>query len=73
MIDNNWQRALRNYLEEISSKYSKSKRLQFTKRTEYILPQIVKTYIILEVLTFYTDANNLGMLGYISGNISKVI
>lgn len=40
MTDNNWQRTYSNYLEDINKNYPQSERLQFIKRTEWILPQI---------------------------------
>lgn len=50
-------------LGEINKKYPKTRPLHFIKRINWILPTIVKR-TILELLTFYTDASNLGMSGY---------
>ena len=66
------QKASNNYLE-INNKYLKSKLIVFTKRTNWILPCIVKRTPIPEAPTFYTDANKMGMAGYESDKISKVI
>jgi hypothetical protein len=66
------QRASNNYLE-INNKYLESKLIVFTKRTNWILPCIVKRTPIPEAPTFYTDANKMGMAGYESDKISKVI
>ena len=66
------QRASNNYLE-INNKYLESKLIVFTKRTNWILPCIVKRTPIPEAPTFYTDANKMGMAGYKSDKINKVI
>ena len=36
-----WQRVFNNFLEEISNKYPQIKKLQFIKRTNWIIPYIV--------------------------------
>lgn len=43
------------------------------KRTERILSCIVKRTPVSAALTFYTEANELGMAGYKARNSSKVI
>lgn len=53
-----------NYLGEIKSNYPKSKCIEFIKRTNWILPLIVKGMPIPVASTFYTDAKNLGMGHY---------
>ena len=47
--------------------------IQFRKRTNWILPFILKRTPIPEAPTFYTDANKMGMADYKSDKISKVI
>ena len=47
-----WQRACANILGEINSNYPKSKRINFTKRTTWILPQIVCDVPELEPVHF---------------------
>lgn len=64
--------ACSNFLGEIN-KYPKGKQLQFIKRTEWIPSHIVKRAPISRTLTFYTDANKLGLAGYKAGNIRKAI
>ncbi|KAL6081333.1 hypothetical protein STEG23_037614 [Scotinomys teguina] len=68
-----WQRACSNFLGEINNRYPKSKRIEFIKKTEWVLPHIVRQKPISGVLTFYTDANKLGKAGYKSGDLSKVV
>ncbi|KAL6088155.1 hypothetical protein STEG23_004627, partial [Scotinomys teguina] len=68
-----WQRACSNFLGEINNCYPKSKRIEFIKKTEWVLPHIVRQKPISGVLTFYTDANKLGKAGYKSGDLSKVV
>ncbi|KAL6061183.1 hypothetical protein STEG23_011259, partial [Scotinomys teguina] len=68
-----WQRACSNFLGEINNRYPKSKRIEFIKKTEWVLPHIVQQKPISGVLTFYTDANKLGKAGYKSGDLSKVV
>ncbi|KAL6030268.1 hypothetical protein STEG23_031665, partial [Scotinomys teguina] len=68
-----WQRACNNFLGEINNRYPKSKRIEFIKKTEWVLPHIVRQKPISGVLTFYTDANKLGKAGYKSGDLSKVV
>ncbi|KAL6058683.1 hypothetical protein STEG23_035832, partial [Scotinomys teguina] len=68
-----WQRACSNFLGEINNRYPKSKRIEFIKKTECVLPHIVQQKPISGVLTFYTDANKLGKAGYKSGDLSKVV
>lgn len=61
------------FLGEINNKYPKSKRLQFIKRTNWVLPHIVwRTPISGSPIFFYTDANKSGKAGYTSENLSKV-
>ena len=50
----------------------KSKRLNFIKRTSWILPRIVRDAPITRASTFYTDANKSGKAGYKSEELSKV-
>lgn len=57
-------RVYSNYLCEISNNYPQSKHIQFMKKTEWILPHLVKRTSISEALTFYTDANKIGMISY---------
>lgn len=64
-------KACNNYLGEIN-KYLQSKHLQFTKRTNWILPSIVKGRPVPEAPTFYPDASKLRMEGCKSDKISKV-
>lgn len=66
------QRAYSNYLGEIN-KYPKIKRLQLTKRINYILSHIVKGTPISKASMFYISANKSRMAGYRSRNINKVI
>lgn len=73
VIYNDWQRVCNNFLGDINNKYVKSKQLQFTKRTGWILPCTVKRTPVSAALTFYTEADELGMAGYKAGNSSKVI
>lgn len=73
VINDDWQRACSNYLGEINNIYAKSKELQFIKRTEWILPHVVKRTPISGALTLYADANKLGMAGCKSGSSSKSI
>ncbi|KAL6031936.1 hypothetical protein STEG23_004786 [Scotinomys teguina] len=68
-----WQRACSDFLGEINNHYPKSKRIEFIKKTEWVLPHIVQQKPISGVLTFYTDANKLGKAGYKSGDLSKVV
>ena len=64
VVNEAWQRAC---------KYPQSKQLQFIKRTNWILPRIVRGTPTFEVSTLYTDANKSGMVGYRSENVCKVI
>ncbi|KAL6063533.1 hypothetical protein STEG23_000298 [Scotinomys teguina] len=68
-----WQRACSNFLGEINNCYPKSKRIEFIKKTEWVLPHIVRQKPISGVFTFYTDANKLGKAGYKPGDLSKVV
>ncbi|KAL6070467.1 hypothetical protein STEG23_006054, partial [Scotinomys teguina] len=68
-----WQRACSNFLGDINNRYPKSKKIEFIKKTEWVLPHIVRQKPISGVLTFYTDANKLGKAGYKSGDLSKVV
>lgn len=54
-----WQRAHNNYLGEMNNKYPKSKCLLFIKRTNWILPHIVKGTPVPEAPTFYTEKGRL--------------
>jgi hypothetical protein len=47
-------------LGEINNQYTKSKQLKFIKRTNWILPPIVKRTPISGAPTFYTDDNKSG-------------
>lgn len=67
-----WQRAYSDFLGEINNKYPQSKRLQFIKRTNWILPHRVKGTPISGVPTFYIFANKSGKAVYKSGKVSKV-
>ncbi|KAL6034957.1 hypothetical protein STEG23_012072 [Scotinomys teguina] len=58
-----WQRACSNFLGEINNRYPKNKRIEFIKKSEWVLPHIVQQKRISGVLTFYTDANKLGKAG----------
>lgn len=58
---------------EINYKYPKSKQLQFIERTEWIFPCTVKSHMFWRFLHVNIDAHKLGMAGYKTGNISKVI
>ena len=60
------------FLGEINNNYPKSKRLNFIKRTSWILPRIVRDAPITGAHTFYTDANKSGKAGYKSEELSKV-
>ncbi|KAL6093193.1 hypothetical protein STEG23_016117 [Scotinomys teguina] len=68
-----WQRACSNFLGEINNRYPKSKRIEFIKKTEWVLPHIVRQKPISGVPTFYTDAIKLGKAGHKSGDLSKVV
>ena len=57
---------------EISNRYPKRRRLQFIKRTYWILPQIIKKTPVSGALTFYIDASKSGKAGYKSEDVSKV-
>ena len=57
---------------EINSNYPKSDRINFIKRTTWILPHIVQDTPITGAHTFYTDANKAGKAGYKSEDLSKV-
>ena len=70
---NDWQRACSNFLKNINNKYPKSKQIQFIKRTNWILPCIVRRAPISGAVTFYTDANKSEMSVYKAGNNSKVV
>ena len=61
-------KACNNYLGEINE-YLQSKHLQFTKRTNWILPSIVKGTPIPQAPTFYPDASKLRMEGCKSDKI----
>lgn len=50
-----WQTVCINYEGEINNQYTKSKRTQFTKRTNSFLPIIVKGTPFSGALTFYTE------------------
>lgn len=75
------RRACSNCLGEINNKYTKrkkkKKRLQFLKRTEWILQKILKKKqqktLFFKALTLLNDANKSGMSGYESGSTSKVV
>ena len=66
------QRACVNFLGEINSNYPKSGRLNFIKRTSWILSWIVCDAPITGTHTFYTDVNKSGKAGYKSDELSKV-
>lgn len=51
-----WQRACSNFLGEINNKHCKSKRLQFLKRSNWILSYVVRDTNFWSP-TFYTGAN----------------
>lgn len=59
------------FLGEINNIYPKSKRLQFIKRTNWVLPHIVWGTPVSGVSTFYPDANKPGKAGYKSENLSS--
>ena len=56
----------------INNRYPKSKWLQFIKRTNWILPHIIKETSISIAPTFYTDVSKSKKAGYKSEDISKV-
>lgn len=70
MINKDWQKVCSNYLGKIYNKYLKSKRVVY--KTNNCL-HIIKRSQIPETKTFYTDASKMGMAGYKSDKISKVI
>ena len=55
-----WQRAYANFLGEINNNYPKSKRLNFIKRTSWILPRIVHDGPIPEPIHFIPMLINQG-------------
>jgi hypothetical protein len=68
-----WQRACSNFRGEINNKYPQSKQLQFIKRNNWILPQIIKRTPTSGGPTFYTDTNKSKKAGHKSEDISKVV
>ena len=58
------KRACINYLGETNNKYLKSKHIQFTKGTHWILPCIIKRTPIPEASTFYKDSKKMVMTCY---------
>jgi hypothetical protein len=68
----NWQIVLSHYLGSINNKLPKNKWLQFLKHTSVIIDSIIQEEPIKGALTFYTDANKLGYIGYTNGIIHKV-
>lgn len=69
-INEDWQRVRVKLITNIqkANAYSSLK-----KKTNWILPHIIKRTPIPEAPTFYTDANKMGMAGYKSDKISKVL
>ena len=57
---------------DINNNYPKSKRLNFIKRTSWILLRIVRDAPITGARIFYTDANKTGKAGYKSEDLGKV-
>lgn len=55
-----WQGAWSDVLREVTSKYPKSKWLQFIEWTKFILPLIIKSTPISRVLTDYSATNKSG-------------
>ena len=49
---------------EINNKYPKSKRLQFIRKPDWVLPHIVWETLISGASMFYTDANKSGKASY---------
>ena len=68
-----WQRVCSNFLGDINNKYPRSRRIEFLKKTDWILPRIVRSKPISGAPTFYTDANKSGKAGYKSEHTSKVM
>jgi hypothetical protein len=68
----NWQIALSYFLGPINNNFPKNKWLQFLKHTSVIIDSIIQEKPIKSALTFYTDANKLGYIGYTNGIIHKV-
>ena len=64
--------AYNNFLGEINNRYPKSKWLHFIKRTNWILPHIIKGTPISEAPTFYTKANTSGRAWYKSEDVRMV-
>jgi hypothetical protein len=71
--DKYWQRACSNFLREINNRYPKSMWLEFIKRTNWILPRIIKGTPISGAPTFYTDASKSGKAEHKSEDVSKVV
>ena len=67
--DEQWQKACSNFLGGINNRYPKSKWLQFIKRTNWILPRIIKGTPISGAPTFYTDASKSGKARYKSEKV----
>lgn len=57
---------------ENNSKFPKSKRIQFRKRTNWIISHVVSETQISGTPTFYIDANESGNMHYKSVYLSKV-
>ena len=71
-INDDWQRTCSSFLKNIN-KYPKSKQIQFIKRTNWILPCIVRRAPISGAVTFYTGANKSEMSVSKAGTNSKVV
>lgn len=69
VMSDDWQRAC---LGNTNNKYPKRTQLQFTKKLNGFFPACWQKHLGVG-LTFYIDANQLGMSGYKAGNVSKVI
>ena len=67
-----WQREWNDFLGEINNRYPKIRWLQFIKRTNLILPCIIKRTPISGAPTLYTDASKSGKAGYKSEDVNKV-
>ena len=58
-----WYRACSNFGGDINNKYPQSKMIEFLKKTNCILPRIVRDEPISGAPTFYTNANKPGKEG----------
>lgn len=72
-LSDDWPRAFSNFMGKNHNIYSKDNRIQFLKRTQWILPKIISPTPLSGAETYFTDANKQGMAGYSNFKENKVV